>query len=49
PHNTHLEAAHCILRYLKLAPGQGLLYKANNQLILTGLCDSNWATCSDTR
>ncbi|CAN1751808.1 Retrovirus-related Pol polyprotein from transposon RE1, partial [Linum perenne] len=49
PHNGHLMAAQRILRYLKLAPGQGLFYKSDNELTLQGYCDSDWATCPDTR
>ncbi|CAN0874921.1 Retrovirus-related Pol polyprotein from transposon RE1 [Linum grandiflorum] len=49
PCSEHLEAAHRILRYLKSAPGQGLIYRANNQCTLSGFCDSDWASCPDTR
>ncbi|CAM8999542.1 unnamed protein product [Rhodiola kirilowii] len=34
PKEDHLKAAHKVLRYLKLAPAQGLLYPANQPLIL---------------
>lgn len=32
PRVDHLEAAYKVCRYLKLTPGQGLLFPANNQL-----------------
>mgnify|MGYP006874111579 CR=1 FL=1 len=38
-----------MLRYLKSSPAQGLIYKASNDLCLTGYCDSDWAACPDTR
>ncbi|XP_061373632.1 uncharacterized mitochondrial protein AtMg00810-like [Gastrolobium bilobum] len=38
-----------VLRYLKTAPGNGLLYSANNNLDPDGFAYSNWETCPDTR
>ncbi|GJW47944.1 hypothetical protein Tco_0079590 [Tanacetum coccineum] len=35
-----------VLRYLKLCPGQGLFFPANNNLELLTYCDSEWASCS---
>ncbi|CAN1852203.1 Retrovirus-related Pol polyprotein from transposon TNT 1-94 [Linum perenne] len=49
PYTGHMSAAHRVLRYLKMAPGQGLFYRADSRLELKGFCDSDWATCPDTR
>ncbi|XP_019179225.1 PREDICTED: uncharacterized protein LOC109174442 [Ipomoea nil] len=49
PRNTHMVAAHRVLRYLKGAPGKGLFYPSNSLMKLQGFSDSNWATCVDSR
>ncbi|XP_022867515.1 uncharacterized protein LOC111387203, partial [Olea europaea var. sylvestris] len=49
PTDSHLSAAHKVLRYLKIAPGQGILLSSSSQLQLRGYCDSDWAFCPDTR
>lgn len=49
PTDTHLQAAHKILRYLKNNPGQGLMYSANSELCLNVFADADWATCKETR
>ncbi|CAM8951943.1 unnamed protein product [Rhodiola kirilowii] len=49
PREDHLKAAHKVLRYLKLAPAQGLFYPANQQLILKAYCDADWGACPITR
>ncbi|XP_073153642.1 secreted RxLR effector protein 161-like [Henckelia pumila] len=49
PRKPHLDAVHHLLRYLKGAPGQGLLYPANGNLLLRGFCDVDWARCTTTR
>ncbi|XP_019184567.1 PREDICTED: uncharacterized protein LOC109179512 [Ipomoea nil] len=48
PRNTHLMAAHRVLRYLKGSPGKGMFYPANSQIKLQGFSDSDWATCAET-
>ncbi|KAI5347152.1 hypothetical protein L3X38_015031 [Prunus dulcis] len=45
PKRQHLEAAYRLLHYLKEAPGQGLLFPAENKLKLIGYCDADWARC----
>ncbi|CAM8877096.1 unnamed protein product [Rhodiola kirilowii] len=42
-------AAHKVLRYLKLAPAQGLLYPANQHLSLKAYCDADWGAFPITR
>ncbi|CAM8983244.1 unnamed protein product [Rhodiola kirilowii] len=49
PREDHLKAAHKVLRYLKLAPAQGLLYPANQHLSLKAYCDADWGACPITR
>ncbi|CAN6721151.1 unnamed protein product [Malus baccata var. baccata] len=49
PRKPHLDAVHRLLRYLKGAPGQGLLFPSKGDLILTGYCDADWARCAITR
>nr|XP_028960130.1 uncharacterized protein LOC114825561 [Malus domestica] len=49
PRKPHLDAVHRLLRYLKGAPGQGLLFPSNGDLNLAGYCDADWARCSITR
>lgn len=49
PSTSHLAAAHKVLRYLKNAPGQGILLSSSSPLQLRGYCDSDWASCPDTR
>ena len=41
PHTSHLDAIHHLLRYLKTALGQGLLFSAISTLILTAYADAN--------
>ncbi|GAA0146372.1 hypothetical protein LIER_06348 [Lithospermum erythrorhizon] len=38
-----------VVRYLKNSHGQGILLRADSDLLLSGWCDSNWASCLVTR
>jgi len=49
PRKPHLDAAHRVLRYLKLAPGQGILFPSHGKLQLKGYCDADWASCPTTK
>jgi hypothetical protein len=48
PSQSHLTAAHKVLRYIKSAPGQGLLLSIFSNLELITYCDYDWASCPDT-
>jgi len=45
----HMQQALRIIRYLKNAPGYGLLYKSNTSFQIQAFSDSDWATCATTR
>lgn len=45
----HWTAMHMVLRYIKSAPGQGLLFKSCNNTKLAAYCDSDWVGCEETR
>jgi Reverse transcriptase (RNA-dependent DNA polymerase) len=49
PREGHMDAVYQILRYLKNAPGKGLLFRKNKHLNIEGYCDSDWTSCSDDR
>ncbi|XP_022876786.1 uncharacterized protein LOC111394991 [Olea europaea var. sylvestris] len=49
PTDSHLSAAHKVLRYLKNDHGQGILLSSSSQLQLGAYCDSDSASCLDTR
>ncbi|KAF5447982.1 hypothetical protein F2P56_033491 [Juglans regia] len=46
---SHLATTHKILRYIKAAPGQGILLSSSSSLQLRAYCDLDWASCPDTR
>ncbi|XP_016570718.1 uncharacterized mitochondrial protein AtMg00810-like [Capsicum annuum] len=49
PKQSHMEAALKVFRYIKEAPGMGLLMPAGETTQLTAYCDSNWGACLETR
>lgn len=49
PRQPHLDAAYKVLRYIKQAPGQGILLPSSWSLELKAFCDADWAQCKDTR
>ena len=49
PRKPLSEAALRVVRYLKHAPGQGIFLPADSDLSLRVYCDSDWASCPDTR
>ncbi|KAJ0575491.1 putative RNA-directed DNA polymerase [Helianthus annuus] len=49
PLTAHLRIALRLLRYLKLSPGKGLVFKKSDSFDLTCFADSDWAKCLDTR
>ena len=49
PRKGHMDAVYQILRYLKGAPGKGLIFRRNNHVSVEGYCDSDWASCADDR
>jgi hypothetical protein len=49
PREGHMDAVYHILRYLKSAPGKGLIFRKNEYLNIEGYCDSDWASCSNDR
>ncbi|XP_017982421.1 PREDICTED: uncharacterized mitochondrial protein AtMg00810-like [Theobroma cacao] len=49
PSNDHLATAFRVLRYLKGAPGQGLLLHSQSNLQIQAYSDSDWASCPNTR
>uniref|UniRef100_M1AGK2 Uncharacterized protein n=1 Tax=Solanum tuberosum TaxID=4113 RepID=M1AGK2_SOLTU len=46
---SHWDSALRVLRYLKQAPGQGVLLKKGNITSLTSCCDSEWEAFPNTR
>ena len=49
PCKHHLEAAYRILRYLKKAPGKGILYGNHGNMEICGYCDADWAGSKNDR
>jgi hypothetical protein len=49
PTTTHLVTTHRVLHYIKYAPGKGILLSSSSQIQLKAFCDSDWASCPDTR
>ncbi|GAV64806.1 hypothetical protein CFOL_v3_08321 [Cephalotus follicularis] len=50
PQKAHWDAAIRILRYLKSAPGKGLIYRPNRHMDLVAYSDADWAgSASDQR
>ncbi|GAB4834878.1 hypothetical protein Ancab_039982 [Ancistrocladus abbreviatus] len=49
PTDAHWKSAMHVLRYVKNAPGQGLLYSRNSEIKLRAFCDADWASCPMTR
>ncbi|XP_047256028.1 uncharacterized mitochondrial protein AtMg00240-like [Capsicum annuum] len=49
PKKSHWEAATRMVRYLKGSFGQGVWFKTEPSTTLTCWCDSDWATCPNTR
>lgn len=49
PHTTHMEAALHVVRYLKNNPSQGIFMISSANYQIQAFCDSEWASCSQTR
>lgn len=49
PVDVHFTDALRVLKYLKNAPGDGLLFSTASQIDLRVYVDSDWAGCLDTR
>ena len=49
PQEEHLDAVRQVLRYLKGAPGYGILLRSNCDLLVRAYCDANWGACPLTR
>ena len=49
PTSHHLAAAYKVLRYIKGAPAQGILFSSSSHLQLQAYYDSNWESCLDIR
>ncbi|KAF5481277.1 hypothetical protein F2P56_001944 [Juglans regia] len=49
PRVPHLQAAYKVLRCGKKSPSQGLFFAASSSYQITAYCDSDWASCPDTR
>ncbi|KAH0749429.1 hypothetical protein KY290_028661 [Solanum tuberosum] len=49
PKTSHMDAAMRVVRYVKKAPGLGILMSANVDNQLTAYCDADWASCPNNR
>lgn len=49
PKKSHFEAVVRLVRYIKKAPGQGLLMSASSEEKLVTYCDLDWTSCLETR
>ncbi|XP_061344303.1 uncharacterized mitochondrial protein AtMg00810-like [Gastrolobium bilobum] len=49
PRLPHLQAAHKLLGYIKHTIGQGIFYSSSSTVQLNVFCDSDWASCIDSR
>nr|XP_018629643.1 uncharacterized mitochondrial protein AtMg00810-like [Nicotiana tomentosiformis] len=49
PKRSHMDAALRVVKYIKGAPGLRILLKKGETQTLTGFCDSDWASCPNTR
>ncbi|XP_016561450.1 uncharacterized mitochondrial protein AtMg00810-like [Capsicum annuum] len=49
PKVSHWDAAIRLIRYIKGLPSLGVLMKRDKGTVLTGYCDSDWASCPNTR
>ncbi|XP_049342674.1 secreted RxLR effector protein 161-like [Solanum verrucosum] len=49
PREPHLQAVFRLLRYLKFDPTLGLFTSKNADFSVKGYCDSDWASCPDSR
>ncbi|XP_015158799.1 uncharacterized mitochondrial protein AtMg00810-like, partial [Solanum tuberosum] len=49
PREPHMQAAYHMLRYLKKDPTLGILMSSTDDYKVQAFCDSDWATCPDSR
>ncbi|XP_019433828.1 PREDICTED: uncharacterized protein LOC109340560 [Lupinus angustifolius] len=49
PTNAHYKATLRVVKYLKNAPGKGLLFPSQNDTKVFGFSDSYWGSCINTR
>lgn len=47
--HTHLMAAYRVLRYLKRAPSQGILFHSQSKLCLKAYVNNDWVGYPDSR